>query len=161
GVDPFNFYAIPRNNSPQAVKPRQLPDGNYQSAFSEVPGGYNALHLAGYTPIPVLQNTPYANNLFAVPNEPWLTPHLVSVGDFNAAASVFPDASVPQNAFRIDCHAFDKSTKGAINTTACAVIGCTPSAFPVPKNSGLSPIGNSLNYTDYVAAIPAGYIRIV
>jgi hypothetical protein len=161
GVEPFSYYQIPRNNSPQAVKPRKLPDGNYQSAFSEVPGGYNALHLAGYTRIPVLQNTPYADNMFAVPNEPLLSPHLVSLGDFNAAASVFPDASVPQNAFRIDCHAFDKSTKGAIDTTACAMIGCTNAPFPVPKNSGVYSPGNSLNYTDYVAAIPAGYIRIV
>lgn len=161
GTDPFAFSGIPQNYSPQAVKPRLLPDGNYQSAFSEVPGGYRALYVAGYKPIPVLQGTPYANTLFAATNEPQQSPHLVSVGDYNAAASFVPDVSVPQNAFKIDCHAFDKSTKGAINTTACAIIGATAYSFAVPSNSGLAPLGNTRNYTDYVAAIPAGYIRIV
>ena len=165
GADPFATYHIPLNGQMNALKPAKAMDGNYKSAFYEVPSNdYKdrpaPLYVAGYTPVPVLPGTAYATNLYFAVNEPQQNPHLVSIGDFDAAPEVV-DPSVPPNAFKIDCQAADRTIKGPLTTTACSIVGCTNTTFPVPHNDGISGPKNALNGTDYVGSIPAGFIRIV
>src|SRR5262249_45401769 len=68
---------------------------------------------------------------------------------------------VPPNSIRVDCQAIDRTARSSVKTVGCAIVGCTNSRFPIPSNSGVAPnTSEPTNGTDYVAAIPAGFIRI-
>lgn len=160
GLDPIASYGIPINSNGQ-IKPRRAANGDYISAFYESPAGYNATYVRGYSPIRLLQGTPFADTLFAVPNLPQQNPHLVDLNRFEQSLRA-PDPFVPQNAVRVDCQAFDRTARSSVKTVSCAIVGCTNSTFVTPNNSGVARTTNDpTNGTDYVAAIPAGFIRIV
>lgn len=91
-------------------------------------------YLAGYTNFSFF-GSPL---IMGVPVGPQTKPHLVDVGQFNTVA---PDPDTPPNSFRTNSKALEAKSGGVGGSLACAIVGTIK--------------------TEYQAAIPRGYIRIV
>ena len=99
-------------------------------------------YMAGYKDITITAGGK-SIKLTGVPVFPKTRPHIIDVGEYNAAPTGQPFAGanyLPPNGFRAQTAAFEGSSATTGGSLACAVIGCLDS--------------------DFAASIPRGYVRI-
>lgn len=100
-------------------------------------------YMAGYKKITI--DVPDGSlDFYGVPVFPQQPPHLVSTKDFDASAAA-PIDKLPPNAFKIGSQSLDSKSTNYGGAVACAIVGAVKS--------------NNAN-SDYLAAIPGGYIEI-
>jgi hypothetical protein len=125
-----------------------IPNSNSTKKPLNVAGVANpsAFYMAGYAPI-VLPGG--LGTIYGTPIFPQLTPHLVSLNDFNGSLSDYGTA--PPNAFRSDSNLKEQKTNLFTGAVACAIVGA------VNQGGTAGPIGNGF---EFPAALPYGYIEI-
>ena len=118
---------VPLNNPPLAANP-------------------NAFYMAGYEPITLATG----QSIYGTPVFPQVTPHLVSLADFDQPAPAHGTA--PPNAFKSDSSVQEQKTNLFTGAVACAIVGAI--------NSGGSNNGSIGNGFEFPGALPYGFIEI-
>lgn len=118
--------------------PSTLLNSNANAATSTTDG---SRYMAGYTPWSISVGHGPPVEVAGVPIFPRTQPHIVDVGEFDAATTdQVPGAYLPPNAFKATSQATEGTTGHVGGSLACAIVGVLDRDFP--------------------AAIPRGYVRI-